>query len=222
MRLVEVLSPEEIKSKIAYYSKKRIDPGNPKMMPGQEPYTKKELKKVYGMVGGAADQDPGEGSEEENKVSWRHYDAKEKKGENAVPLSTMKRLRRGIDSVMGDQDESEDISLGQQALAIIDGITGTGKGMRDLRRSDFKQKFAELRDIVSKWLSHEKGEQMQVSAMKNDTDHELSKHNPKTREKLKKMNFQVLSDYDPDTELELSKHDPKTRERLKKMDFKVL
>lgn len=36
----------------------------PRMMPGQEPYTPEELKKLYALISAAADEDPGEAMEE--------------------------------------------------------------------------------------------------------------------------------------------------------------
>ena len=35
----------------------------PKMMPGQEPYTEEELRKLYSLVGKAAEEDPREEAE---------------------------------------------------------------------------------------------------------------------------------------------------------------
>jgi hypothetical protein len=49
-----------------------------KMMPGQKPYTKEELKKLHKMVGDAAKGDPGE-KEEEKVLKERDRMLKEKK-----------------------------------------------------------------------------------------------------------------------------------------------
>lgn len=42
--------------------------GPPKMIPGETPYTEEELKKVHGLVGDAADGDPGEENEDPFKT----------------------------------------------------------------------------------------------------------------------------------------------------------
>jgi len=49
----------------------------PKMMPGQEPYTEEELKQLHKMVSDAAEGDPGE--TEEAEVLWKR-DKKKKQG----------------------------------------------------------------------------------------------------------------------------------------------
>jgi len=40
----------------------------PKMLPGQEPYTEEELRRLYSLVNNAAAEDPGEQAEAEGEV----------------------------------------------------------------------------------------------------------------------------------------------------------
>lgn len=47
-----------------------IDPRNPRMMPGQEPYSQRDLDRLYRLIDDAAAGDPGEAGEAEARAAF--------------------------------------------------------------------------------------------------------------------------------------------------------